>query len=77
MSICQFEVEPFQVFRRQLTLAGSHSLNHNIPRSLEVIEGLGTNADRIVSHRLPLTEVSHILASASPGDSLKVQWAND
>ncbi len=57
MSICQFEVEPFEVFRRQLTLAGSHSLNHNIPRSLEVIAGLGTNADRVVSHRLPLTEV--------------------
>lgn len=66
MSICQFEVEPFEVFRRQLTLAGSHSLNHNIPRSLEVIEGLGTNADRVVSHRLSLTEVSHIWRALLP-----------
>jgi threonine dehydrogenase-like Zn-dependent dehydrogenase len=76
-SDAKFEVEPFEVFRRQLTLAGSHSLNHNIPRSLEVIAGIGTDADRVVSHRLPLTEISHILASAPPSDSLKVQWAND
>lgn len=73
----RIEVSPFEVFRRQLTLAGSHSLNHNIPRSLDIIAGLGSDIDRVVSHRLPLAEVSDILASHPPSDSLKIHWAND
>lgn len=73
----KIEIAPFEVFRRQLTLAGSHSLNHNIPRSLKVIAGLGSQADHVVSHQLPLTDVSKIFASAPPHGSLKVQWTND
>lgn len=74
--VCQadarIEVSPFEVFRRQLTLAGSHSLNHNIPRALDVLQKLGGASDKIVSHRLPLKEVSSILASRPPADSLKI-----
>ncbi|MFK7765054.1 MAG: alcohol dehydrogenase catalytic domain-containing protein [Roseobacter sp.] len=71
------EISPFEVFRRQLTLAGSHSLNHNIPRSLDVISSLGAEVDRVVSHRLSLEEISEILRTAPPKDSLKVQWVAD
>ena len=71
------EVAPFELFRRQLTLAGSHSLNHNIPRSLQIIAGLGSDIDRVVSHRSPLADISHYLSTTPPGDSLKVQWANE
>jgi threonine dehydrogenase-like Zn-dependent dehydrogenase len=73
----KIDVAPFEVFRRQLTLAGSHSLNHNIPRSLKVIAGLGSEIDRAVSHRLPLAEISKILDTKPPRDSLKVQWTQD
>jgi len=73
----KIEVAPFEVFRRQLTLAGSHSLNHNIPRSLEIIGGLGSRVDKVVSHSLPLEEISAMLDSSPPKDSLKVQWANE
>ncbi|MEP1698310.1 MAG: alcohol dehydrogenase catalytic domain-containing protein [Paracoccaceae bacterium] len=73
-SEARIEVSPFEVFRRQLTLAGSHSLNHNIPRSIEVIAGLGSEIDRAVSHRLPLSEISEALDTRPPKDSLKVQW---
>lgn len=76
-SDARIDVSPFEVFRRQLTLAGSHSLNHNIPRSLEVISGLGSEVDRAVSHRLSLSEISDILNSKPPKDSLKVHWATD
>jgi len=31
------EISPFELFRRQLTLAGSHSLNHNIPEALSAL----------------------------------------
>ena len=71
----KIDIAPFEIFRRQLTLAGSHSLNHNIPKSLGVIAGIGAQLDRIVSHRSPLSEVSMFLSSAPPSDSLKVQWA--
>ncbi|MEP0521110.1 MAG: alcohol dehydrogenase catalytic domain-containing protein [Hyphomicrobiales bacterium] len=73
----KIDVSPYDVFRRQLTLAGSHSLNHNIPRSLKVIAGLGSDIERAVSHRLPLNEISEILNSKPPMNSLKVQWLVD
>ncbi|KIN70535.1 Alcohol dehydrogenase GroES domain protein [Sulfitobacter noctilucae] len=73
-SDAKIDVSPFEVFRRQLTLAGSHSLNHNIPKSLAVIAGLGSDIDRAVSHRLPLNEISKLLETKPPQDSLKVQW---
>lgn len=76
-SDARIEISPFEVFRRQLTLAGSHSLNHNIPRSLDIIAGLGAQIDQVVSHRLPMEDISRILATKPPSDSLKVQWVQD
>jgi len=73
----KIDVAPFEVFRRQLTLAGSHSLNHNIPRSLDVIAGLGSEIDRAVSHMLPLNEIANVLSAKPPANSLKVHWAVD
>lgn len=71
-SDAKIEIAPFEVFRRQLTLAGSHSLNHNIPRALDVIAGLGETVEQAVSHKLPLSEIAHVLDSKPPQDSLKV-----
>ena len=71
-SDARIEISPFEVFRRQLTLAGSHSLNHNIPRALEVIGAYGSDIERVVSHHLSLEEVGEILASHPPEGSLKV-----
>lgn len=76
-SDAKIDVAPFEVFRRQLTLAGSHSLNHNIPRSLGIIAGLGADIDRAVSHRLPMDEISKILSTSPPKESLKIQWESD
>ncbi|MEP2503739.1 MAG: hypothetical protein ABJH85_03285 [Paracoccaceae bacterium] len=73
-SDAKINVSPFEVFRRQLTLAGSHSLNHSIQRSLEIIDGLGRDIERAVSHSLPQKEISNILSSKPPEDSLKIQW---
>ncbi|WP_170507316.1 alcohol dehydrogenase catalytic domain-containing protein [Ruegeria arenilitoris] len=76
-SDAKIDIAPFEIFRRQLTLAGSHSLNHNIPKSLEVIAGLGAHVDKVVSHRSPLQEISQFLATSPPNNSLKVQWLRD
>lgn len=69
----RIEIPPFEIFRRQLTLAGSHSLNHNIPEALKTISDYGPKISRIVSHKLELEEVADILSSKPPAGSLKVQ----
>lgn len=72
-SDARIEVSPFEIFRRQITLAGTHSLNHNIPEALDVIAGCSNDMARIVSHRLSLQDTAEILASKPPGGSLKIQ----
>ncbi len=76
-SNARISVSPFELFRRQLTLVGSHSLNHNIPEALERIRVLGSNLDPIVSHRLSLKDVAKLFKSDAPKGSLKVQWCAD
>ncbi len=72
-SDARIDIAPFEIFRRQLTLAGSHSLNHNIPRALEVVSRLGPDVDRVVSHRLSLKGISAVLNTGPPEGGLKVQ----
>ncbi len=69
----QIEISPFEIFRRQLSLVGSHSLNHNIPDALAAIETFGPEIARLVSHQMPLEEVATALAGKRPPGSLKVQ----
>ena len=70
-------IAPFEMFRRQITLSGSHSLNHNIPEALGVARALGSDIGRLVSHRMPLQEVAYCLSNGMPAGSLKVQAAGD
>ena len=72
-SDARVEISPFEVFRRQITLAGTHSLNHNIPEALDVISGSGGDIKRVVSHRLSLQDTADVLASKPPKGSLKIQ----
>lgn len=69
----RIRVSPFEIFRRQLTLCGSHSLNHNIPEALAVIRASGPDIGRVVSHRLPLEAISEVLGGRTPAASMKVQ----
>lgn len=73
----RIELSPFEIFRRQLTLAGSHSLNHNIPAALATIAAYGPDIGRVVSHRMSLEEVSAILSAKPPRGSLKIQAVMD
>jgi len=73
-SDARIEIAPFELFRRQITLAGSHSLNHNIPKALETLRSFGEDVSRLVSHRLSLDEVASLLAGDARGDSLKIQY---
>lgn len=70
-------IAPFDIFRRQLRLAGSHSLNHNIPAARDMIAAIGPDLDRVISHSLPLEDVARIFASHAPSGSLKIQAVAD
>jgi threonine dehydrogenase-like Zn-dependent dehydrogenase len=66
-------IAPFEVFRRQLSLCGSHSLNHNIPEALAAIRACGPGIERLVSHRLSLPEIAAAMRDGAPRGSLKIQ----
>lgn len=67
------KISTFDIFRRQLTIAGSHSLPHNIQQSLDVIKNIGPAIDAVVSHRVEITEIPNILSTHLPSGALKVQ----
>lgn len=73
----RIEIAPFEIFRRQLTLAGTHSLNHNIPDALAAIRAYGPEIGRLVSHRLSLDELAATLRAKAPAGSLKIQVVAD
>ncbi len=72
----RIEVSPFEIFRRQITLAGCHSLNHNIPEALEVVKANRETLSQLVSHRLSMQEISKTFEEGMPKNCLKVQWSN-
>jgi len=65
-------VSPHDVFRRQIRLAGTHSLNHNIAEALEVIDQIGPDIERLISHRVGLDEIKGFLEGQGPSGSLKI-----
>jgi len=65
---------PFELFRRQIRVAGSHSLNHNIPEALGVLERSGETMGRVISHRLPLKDIAPFLSGGGEPGSMKVQY---
>lgn len=65
-------VSPHEVFRRQIRLAGAHSLNHNIPAALDAIKKIGPEISRLISHRVPLPEIGPFLSGKTSANSLKV-----
>jgi 2-desacetyl-2-hydroxyethyl bacteriochlorophyllide A dehydrogenase len=66
-------VSPHDVFRRQIRLAGTHSLNHNIPQALQAIEQIGPDIERLVSHKIELCDIVGFLDKSNTESSLKVQ----
>jgi 2-desacetyl-2-hydroxyethyl bacteriochlorophyllide A dehydrogenase len=65
-------VFPHDVFRRQIRMAGTHSLNHNIPEALKTIELIGPDINRLVSHRVELSEIKGFLEKSGQSNSLKI-----
>jgi len=66
-------VSPHEIFRRQIRMAGTHSLNHNIPEALAAIDQIGSDIDRLISHRVELSEIKGFLENSGQPNSLKIQ----
>ena len=67
-------LSPFEIFRRQIRVAGSHSLNHNVPEALAVLRRSGDTMGRLVSHELALAEIEPFLTGTGSAGSMKVQY---
>ena len=74
----RISIAPFEIFRRQIRFAGSHSLNRNIPEALAILRRDNGAMAQLVSHRLPLGEVLPFITkkSADPA-TMKVQFSID
>ncbi|NTF10461.1 zinc-dependent alcohol dehydrogenase family protein [Agrobacterium rubi] len=69
---------PFEVFRRQLKIVGSHSLNRNIPEAIAMLETDDGSMAKLVSHRLPLEDMlQFFLAKPSDPATMKIQFVSD
>ncbi len=70
-------ISPFTLFRRQIKLAGSHSLNRNIPQAIELIAKDQERMSKLVTHRLPLEEMApYFLAKPTDPATMKVQYVD-
>lgn len=65
-------VSPHDVFRRQIRMLGTHSLNHNIPDALKAIEEIGSDIGRLVSHQVELSDVKGFLEKSDHSNTLKI-----
>ncbi len=65
-------LSPHDVFRRQIRIAGTHSLNHNIPDALVAIESIGSDIERLISHRVGLPDIKGFLDKSLQTTSLKI-----
>lgn len=68
-------LSPFEIFRRQLSIVGSHSLNHNIPEALDAVRNVGSTLATLVTHRTDLEGIAAALSEGLPDGAMKVQFA--
>ncbi|MGO4568972.1 alcohol dehydrogenase catalytic domain-containing protein [Rhizobium sp. 2YAF20] len=70
------KVAPFEIFRRQIRLVGSHSLNKNIPEALSILHQDDCFMEKLVSHRLPLAElIPFFRKGGASAKTMKVQFS--
>ncbi|MBJ7552666.1 alcohol dehydrogenase catalytic domain-containing protein [Marinomonas ostreistagni] len=61
----KISLSPFEVFRRQITIVGSHSLNKNIPESIEVLKHQETKLKQLITEVNSLSDVNDTITGTS------------
>ena len=68
---------PFDIFRRQLKITGSHSLNQNLPAALDLLRKDSGAMSKLISHRLQLSEMLPFFGKGGGSRTMKVQFIAD
>ncbi len=67
-------LSPFEMFRRQISAYGTHSLNDpDLPAAIKMLTRIGPIARRLISHVLTLDEMAQVLRGKPPAGALKMQ----
>ncbi|WP_068113905.1 alcohol dehydrogenase catalytic domain-containing protein [Tropicimonas marinistellae] len=71
----RISLSPFEIFRRQIRIAGAHSLARaDIPNAIDAIRAAGPAIEQVVSHRVDLDEALEKMTTMGGGDGrMKVQ----
>ena len=69
----RISLSPFDIFRRQLSIFGTHSLNHNIPEALAALKAIGPEVERLVTHNMTFEETAPVMRGDMPADAMKMQ----
>jgi len=67
----KIEVEPFQIFRKELTIKGSHINPFTMRRSLALLGSGQVRVAPLITHRIGLTELASTLATLAPPEMVK------
>lgn len=70
-------VSPFDVYRRDLHIVGSFSLNATLPAALGLIASGAVRVEPLVSHRFPLEEFPRYIDRVGQPDTMKLQARMD
>lgn len=65
------EVEPYEIFRRELTIKGAFAQAFEFPRAIDFLRSGKIRADGIITHRFGLNDYASALASLRAPDCLK------
>lgn len=65
----RIEIEPFEIFRREISIVGCFSLGYEIDRSLRMIAGGAVQVKPLISARRPLEEMRAAIAEHDAGGS--------
>ncbi|BCL73650.1 zinc-binding dehydrogenase (plasmid) [Vibrio nigripulchritudo] len=70
-------VSPYDIFRKELTLLGSHSLRGNLADSLSFLDKNRESALKLVTHRISLKEMQDLLTTPAHDGRMKTQVVFD
>lgn len=69
----EISLRPFEVYRRDLQIVGSFSLNATLPPALRLIQSGAVQVEPLLSHRFALDEFEHYLNRVGQPDTMKLQ----
>lgn len=70
----ELTVDPFEVYRRQLRIIGSFSLNRGIPAALGILQQSAYPLEELITTRFALEQGAVALAAIGGADTVKIQF---